>query len=443
LSVSKDVDGIGDLAYASNGAHLFAPSAEGVREYATSDLSVTHTYDFGGSPSYGLGTVDVGGTTFVGGGLQNAGHAKVFEEGAATPICDAPFVGSGTQSSGIVPRGARFSPTGDRFYAVIDYGATYALEVIADPTHPASASTITSPNKVTVGDPIQISGSLSYADASAVQAGEEIQIWQAVGSHDPELLGTTATLAGGAWSFERATTADDGNKTLSFHAVFEGNATHRASTSATTSTLVARIRPTLRLRTSKGTITVGDRVQIGVHLEMDPTINHHVSIFVTYGSGSDRIATITVDNKGNGSIRQAPIHNAEYWAVSTQDKTHDAARSNHEKVKVRAKVTTALSRYYATKSGVRLYHKGTDPLYKIKVEPNSSGLTVGVALQKKTSSGWKTIANVGFKLRRGSTITLVINSGSLARNITYRTIAYFKSNRNALGLSKWEYFRFT
>jgi hypothetical protein len=436
---STSVSGSGDIRYRPDGAQLFVPSSSGIDEYATSDLSLTDSYTLPTS-AQGLDAVDVGGHTFVAGGIYGHPYVDVYEDQANLPTSEPPL-GTGPGSY-VLQKGARFSPTGDRLFAVVS-GSVPQFVVLDDPTLPGSTTTLSAPGRVTFGDPVHLSGSLSYADSAAVGAGETIEIWQGIENQASEMVGTTTTAVGGAWSFDQPTDSTEINKSLHFKAVFPGNATHRTSTSAVDTTEVGKIRPTLRLRTSKSKITVGDRVQIGVHLEMDPTINHHVSIFVTYGSGSDQIATITVDNKGNGSVRQAPIHNAEYWAVSTPGKTHDAARSNHEKVKVRAKVTTALSRYYATKSGVRLYHKGTDPLYKIKVEPNSSGLTVGVALQKKTSSGWKTIANVGFKLRRGSTITLVINSGSLARNITYRTIAYFKSNRNALGLSKWEYFRFT
>jgi hypothetical protein len=438
---SATVSGVWDLRYGPDGTQLYLPSGSGANEYATSDLSLTHSYDLGSGTDHAVDVVDVGGQGFVGGGGDNNQHVEVYEEQANSTTNDVSIPSTG-YSSTLMRRGARFSPSGDRLFAVVSGGGLF-LAVFDDPTLPGSTTTLSAPGRVTFGDPVHLTGSLTYADSAAVAAGETIEIWQGIENQASVMVGTTTTALGGAWSFDQPTDSTEVNKSLHFTAVFPGNASHRTSTSALDTTEVGKIRPNLRLRTSKSKITVGDRVQIGVHLQMDPTINHHVSIYVTYGSGSDRIATITVDNKGNGSIRQAPIHNAEYWAVSTHDKTHDAARSNHEKVKVRAKVTTSLSRYYATKSGVRLYHKGTNPLYKIKVAPNSTGLTVGVALQKKTSSGWKTIGSAGFKLRRGSTITLAINGGSLARNITYRTIAFFKSNRNALGVSKWEYFRFT
>jgi hypothetical protein len=437
---SATVSGTGDLRYSPDGTQLYVPSNAGSNEYATSDLSLTHSYDLG-SGEHSVDAVDVGGQVFVGGGGTSSQSLRVYEEQSNISTNDLPIPHSQYFST-LMYRGARFSPSGDRLFAVVS-GADLFLAVFDDPTLPGSTTTLSAPGRVTFGDPVHLTGSLSYADSTPVAAGETIEIWQGIENQASMMVGTTTTALGGAWSFDQPTDSTEINKSLHFTAVFQGNAGHRTSTSGVDTTEVGKIRPNLKLRTSKSRITVGDRVQIGVHLQMDQTINHHVSIYVSYGSGSDRIATITVNNKGNGSIRQAPIHNAEYWAVSTQDKTHDAARSNHEKVKVRARVTTSLSRYYATKSGVRLYHQGTNPLYKIKVAPNSTGLTVGVALQKKTSSGWKTIANAGFKLRRGSTITLTINGGSLARNITYRTIAFFKSGRNALGLSKWEYFRFT
>jgi hypothetical protein len=435
---SKAVTSTGDVRYSPDGSQLYLPGHSGVDEYATSDLSLTHSYDFG-YVNGGYDSFDVGGQRFLGGGSPSFTRIRVYPEQVDTPILDEAVTNDG-YSRTVMPRGARFSPSGDRLFAVVN-GGGLALVVFDDPTLPASTTTLTAPAQVIFGDPIHLTGSLSYDDSSPVEAGEPIEIWQATDNQPAVMVGSTTTAIGGAWSFDQPTDMSEINTTLSFRAVFSGNDSHRTSRSGLRKTDVWKLQPKLRLRASDTSIRVGDHVRLHVHLALDGAVSREVSIRASDGIGSTRVASITVDRDGDGAVALKPLHNVEYWANSTGDPTHDAVQSNHERVKVHARVSGRLGGYYAIKNRVRLYHRGDNPVYGIHVEPNSRGSDVFVTLQKHTSNGWKTVVDRYFQLRRGSSVVLLISGTKLTRSLTYRIDASFENSRTAYGVSPWASFR--
>jgi hypothetical protein len=182
---------------------------------------------------------------------------------------------------------------------------------------------------------IRLSGQLSFDEGTPVPAGVPVEIWLSFGEVD-QLFTTVTTSAGGAWSAEYPTDADDVGGSHDFSARFSGDAEHRGSR-AEASVIVGRIKRDLTLAASRHSIVFGGHVRLTVTFELD----HHdgsrdVRIYREQNGNRRLIGIVTVDENGVGSLRDAPTRDATYKAIVLRDSTHARSVSNLEHVTVLA-----------------------------------------------------------------------------------------------------------
>jgi hypothetical protein len=319
--------------FTPDGASIVVATGTDMTQLSATDLSVEHTYagvhPHGTSFVWGVDTVDRAGELYLA-ELTSFG-TTVFAEMNDDPVLSTyvtPFVP--------MTRGIRFSPSGDRLFAVSRYSTgTMQLYAFDDPTLFGSSVTISARERVPVFRKIRLSGQLSFDEGTPVPAGVPVEIRLSFGAVD-QLFTTVTTSAGGAWSAEYPTDADDVGGSHDFSARFSGDAEHRGST-AEASVIVGRIKRDLALAASRHSIVFGEHVRLTVTLELD----HHngsrdVRIYREQNGNRRLIGIVTVDDNGVGSLRDAPTRDATYEAVVLRDATHARSVSNLEHVTVLA-----------------------------------------------------------------------------------------------------------
>ncbi|MEP6973723.1 MAG: hypothetical protein ABI869_06235 [Actinomycetota bacterium] len=321
--------------FTPDGSSIVVSTGASTTQLSASDLSVEHEYPglhpSGTSFVFGVDTIDRGGLYLA--ELTSFG-TSVFAEMNDDPVYSTyvtPFVP--------MPRGIRFSPTGYRVFAVSrDSSGTLLLHTFDDPTLFGSTMTIAARERVPVFRKVRMSGQLSFDEGASVPAGVPVEISHHTPGGLEELFTTVMTSAGGVWSAEYSTDADDldGGGAITFTARFSGDAGHRGS-SAEAFVIVSRIKRELTLTASRHSITLGEHVRLTVNLELD----HHdgprdVRILREQNGNRRLIGIVTVDDTGAGWLRDAPTRDATYEAIVLRDATHARSVSNLEHVTVQA-----------------------------------------------------------------------------------------------------------
>jgi hypothetical protein len=316
--------------FTPDGASVVVSTGTSMTQLSATDLSLEHTYPGvhpnGTSFVFGVDTVERGGLYLA--ELTSFGMT-VFANMSDDPVASTyvtPFIPA--------TRGTRFSPSGDRLFAVSHFSTgTMQLYTFNDPTLFGSTVTIAGRDRVQVFTPIHLSGQLSFDEGTSVGAGVPVEIWVSLGGAS-QLFTTATTSAGGAWSADYPTDATDVGHLHEFSARFGGDDEHRGST-AETSVIVGRIKRELKLTASTHSITSGQHVRLRVKLELDDHGGSRDVRIVREQAGHRRlIGTVTVDDNGVGSLLDEPAHDATYRAVVLRDATHARSVSNVVSVSV-------------------------------------------------------------------------------------------------------------
>ncbi|MEA2581505.1 MAG: hypothetical protein QOE83_2397 [Actinomycetota bacterium] len=328
--------------FTSDGASIVVATGVSMTQLSAADLSVEHTYPgiqpHGTTFVWGVDTVDRGGRYLA--ELTSFG-TTVFAD-----VNDAPVFS--TYESPFIPatRGIRFSPSGDQIFAVSHYSTgTMQLYTFDNPTLFGSAITMAARERVPVFTTIHLSGQLTFNEGTSVGAGVPIEIWVSTGGGAPQLFTTVSTSAGGAWSADYPTDADDVGPAHDFSARFGGDAEHRGST-AETSVIVSSLKRELTLTASRHSITLGQHVRLTVNLKLDDHGGtHDVRIYREQAGDRRLIGIVTVDDTGVGSLVDTPTSDATYQAIALHDATHQRSVSNFESVSVLTALQGRLTRY--------------------------------------------------------------------------------------------------
>jgi hypothetical protein len=326
--------------FTSDGASIVVSTGASMTQLSATDLSVQHIYPgihpHGTTFVWGVDTVDRGGRYLA--ELTSFGTTVFADMNDATVFStyETPFIPA--------TRGIGFSPSGDRIFAVSHYSTgTMQLYSFDNPTLFGSTTTIAARERVPVFTPIHLSGQLSFDEGAPVGAGVPVEIWVSFGG-PPQLFTTVSTSAGGVWSADYPTVADDVGPALDFSARFGGDAEHRGST-ADASVIVGRIKRALTLAASRHSITSGQHVRLTVNLELDDHGGtHDVRIYREQGGIRTLIGNVTVDGTGVGSLVDKPTSDATYQAIALRDATHERSVSNLEYVSVLAALRGQLGR---------------------------------------------------------------------------------------------------
>ncbi len=216
--------------------------------------------------------------------------------------------------------------------------------------------------------------------------------------------------------------------------------------------LAFRPQPPLSISSSSLTVPYGGSFTLTAQLGLIGVTNDLVSIYRTpYGRARTFVTSGHLDQSGAISVTVGGYSvTTAFTATWDGDATHGSVTSNPVYVKVSARVTGALSRYYGISKGYRLYHYSTDPkkspVFSATVSPNHAGGDLDFRLQRYTSAGWRTVAlNGGYRLTAKSQARVVwIPKDSSVKGWRMRTRAEWPGDpRNGASSSRWAYFRVT
>jgi outer membrane protein assembly factor BamB len=216
--------------------------------------------------------------------------------------------------------------------------------------------------------------------------------------------------------------------------------------------LAFRPRPLLTISSSASIVRYRRSVALTVHLGITGVTNDLVRIYGMPQDGARTFVTSAVLDE-SGAVKVAvsgrPVTTA-FTATWAGDATHEALTSNPVYVRVRAKVTGALSGYYGTSGGYRLYRYASDPrgcpTLTATVVPNHTGGELAFRLQRHTSQGWLTVAlDGGYRLSSRSRARVIwIPGNPSVKGMPMRTRAEWLGDpRNAPASSDWAYFKVT
>ncbi|MFL5796771.1 MAG: Ig-like domain-containing protein [Actinomycetota bacterium] len=166
--------------------------------------------------------------------------------------------------------------------------------------------------------------------------------------------------------------------------------------------------------------------------------------------GGSPITLITHAPDAGGNVRFTASHllkrNA-FVATSAFDNCHLPATSTATLVRVRARVSGVLTRAYRTVNGVRLFHRGTDPLYRATVLPAHPGATLHWVWQRKAGATWRNYFTPTVSTEASATGFFLQGT---AVGVTYRirAIGPYSTTGTTLpdnlpGASRWIPFRIT
>ena len=215
--------------------------------------------------------------------------------------------------------------------------------------------------------------------------------------------------------------------------------------------LAFRPQPALSISSSLSTVPYRGSFTLTARLDLTGVTNDLVSIYRTPYGGARRLVTSgRLDESGAVSVTVKGYSvTTAFTATWAGDTTHESLTSNSVYVQVGARVTGALSHYYGTANGYRLYHYSTDPsrspAITATVSPNHAGGELDFRLQRYTSAGWRTVAFNPRRLSAKSQAGIVwIPKGTSVKGMRMRTRAEWPGDpRNAASSSRWAYFRVT
>jgi outer membrane protein assembly factor BamB len=216
--------------------------------------------------------------------------------------------------------------------------------------------------------------------------------------------------------------------------------------------LAFRPRPALTISSSASIVGYRRSVALTVHLGLTGVTNDLVSIYrAPYGGPRTFVTSGALDQEGTVKVRVSgrPVTTA-FTATWAGDATYESLTSNPVYVRVRARVTGALSGYYGISKGYRLYHYTSAPkdcpTFTATVVPNHAGGELEFRLQRRTSVGWRTVAvDGGYRLNSKSRARVIwIPRDSSVKGMRMRTRAEWPGDpRNAPGSSDWAYCKVT
>ncbi len=381
-----------DIAITADGTHVVIATGAPYYHpaYQTSDLSADGGY--GANNPY-PNAVATGSTGHVAAGI-NAAYAddvKVYTAGG-TLVRSYDFGGCCNQGSAtsLAPNGLAFAGDVSRLFAVTtDYlGSTVTLRVLRDATKALTTVTFTPPATPRIGTAFTVTGHL--ASVGAIVAGQTVHVTR-VSSYGTVALPDVTTDASGNFQISDTVTQ---RGTYTYRASWDGDGDHAAA-EGQTSFKVTGIVPALRIATNRSTYAYHATATVTAYLGTTAT-NRAVSLYAQPRGRSTRtpIKTGNVDSTGHLSGRYTLSWRTTFYAVFAGDATYEP-RTVSRTVAVTAKLTEALTRYYATSGSYRLYHASVDPVIYARVAPNRAGTCMYFDVQRYYSGAWRAAVSSG------------------------------------------------
>lgn len=256
--------------------------------------------------------------------------------------------------------------------------------------------TLTGPKTATIGQQVQLTGSLVLSVGGTLPAGTPVTVTRSNWNGVADEVLNLQTAADGSFSLNDTPPAA---QEYTYTARYAGDATTAPAT-AYHVVGIGLLHPSLTLSTGKKTYTYEPTVHVTAHLGPTYT-NRKVSIYAeVLGSRARRLLKSgTVGPSGDLTVSYAAPHSTIFIAVFSGD-AHDAAVKVTRIITVRVKVTEALSGYYGSKvigsTTYRLYHRTAVLRATGTVAPGKKGQCLRFEVQEHANGRWYTqLTNCG------------------------------------------------
>lgn len=334
-----------------------------------------------------------------------------------------------------------FSADGARLYAT-SRTSTYTagqpdriwLHVLHDPTKAPSAITLTKPASAKVRVAYTLTGSLT--STLAIPAGAVLKV-QRASTYGTVNLPSVTTGSGGSFSIP-----DKVGKrgTYTYTVSWAGDADH-AATAKSIGLRVLGLTPSLTVTTDKTAYDYRQSARVVAHLGTTST-NRSLAITAKPLDVSARgVVSGKVDSSGYLRGSYALTWRTTFTAAFAGDDVYEPRRVSVT-VRVHPRVTQALSGYYGTSNGYRLYRTSKDPVITTTVAPAVYGCVTMVA-QRYDGGSWTTIpADACIGAVDGRAVATL--AGSPPAGTRYRIRSTYQANSYLLSKgTAYQYLRFT
>lgn len=419
--------------------------------FSTTDLSPVVTYQ---SSNYPI-AVDVAPSGAVAGGTDSSYGPDVytFSHGVPNAVRTFDFPNTGTSSGGdLLMTGAlAWAPDSSRLFAVsANSQGVFSLRVLGDPAKSLPTVTVSAPASATRAKALTVTGKITAS--VAIPVGTKLTLTRTDLEYPKgKALPTVVTKAGGAFSFADTTSAG-GNVT--YKVAYAGDATHSPASGSDT-VAVSRTAVALSLNNNKKVFAYGQPVAFTATL--GATYKNRTVKFVADRAGDGKgkyvIKSGTVNSAGKVSCTLNMYRDSVVYAVYDGD-----ARTAPKTVMVwsggRAKVVTALSKYYKTgKIGATNYywfHKTSTPYFHTAINAYP-GRKQRMDIQLYYAGVWRDGGSEYFTLdSAGRTIVDLGKPGASSvgykfriRSAYIRGAGYSGDAVNSTAYSAWKYMYIT
>ncbi|MET8291190.1 Ig-like domain repeat protein [Streptomyces sp. NPDC005132] len=440
---------LSDLAVTPDGKDVITASGAPYKQevFKLSDLSEDGSYTTNPYPN----AVDIApnGTVAAGTFSWYDPDVHIFEPGVSTPVrqYDFPNTGGSSGSDTLAASGLAWAPDAGKLFAVsYNDEDVYSLRVFDNPTKAETDLTATAPATATRAKSLDVTGKLTSDTAFPSGATVSVRRTDAE-SPSGKLLGTATVGAAGSYSF--ADTPPAGGK-VTYTVTYAGDDYHAGAT-ATSTVNVTRTAATVTLNNNRKVYAYNSAVKFTAHLGTTYK-NRTVAIYADpYGADKPEklLKSGTVDSSGNLSVTLSLTRDTKLTAKFTGD-TRYAPATATSTVGAQAKVSTALSGYYTSKTAwsqtYRYFHKSKDPVYNTTMTPYP-GRKYKVEMQGYYQGAWRTTHSGYLVLGSGGKDTLEL-TGTPPTGVRFRIRSSYidttsGDNVNSTTYGTWKYFIFT
>jgi TolB protein len=198
------------------------------------------------------------------------------------------------------------------------------------------------------------------------------------------------------------------------------------------------------LSASRQLVIAGATIHLNVRIVSPGSTDPSVTIQRrTTSTGWANWRTVNVDSFGKASLDTTVKEHTWYRAVWAGDASHPGGRSIQTLVRARVTVSGHLFRFYAVKSGWRLYHLGKRVWYTSDIVPIHAGKRMCFEAQRLRENGnWRPIFTDCYRIGKNGVTTIYIYNIPLGERARVRAI--FRNDTDHLGDSApWSRFRVT
>jgi hypothetical protein len=424
-----DYDYAIDIAVVPGGAGFIlacdAPQKAGEELYSTGGLKEQRSY-----PTIDADAIAFAASTglVAGGSMDVPQIADVYTAGG---VQTNQFKAVGTWP--LADRGLGLNAAGTKLFAVTSVvagdGSDFALNMFQDPAITGTSLTLAAaPASTTVGKPVTLSGTLgigiSYPNSATIKITR-------TGGGQPATTSTAdVRFAGGFTWFDYPPVAG----TFTYTASYPATATTAASSASVTVT-VAKATPSLSFTVTPATANYGTAVRYTALVNPQSTPASTLTVYAQPAGGArTKIASRT--SSGNWEVTGTlDLDRTTTLSAVYSGNAANAAATVTKTVDVYAKVTAAISGYYGSASGSRLYHRSARVDLSVAVAPAKVGECVQFQVQDYVKKVWQAVATTGCAtLNSKSEISTYLVASKYALGVPYRVRADYVRSMDTANL---------